>query len=132
VHRDLVLVRRWTIERDRELMSLFGGLTPNGARQALIVISLCEFGVGRRHEIKFFQTECRHLASPTAIRDEVHSLVSQGLFLVCPSPDDRRRTVVCPTKHLVTLASEIVPRLQTTALRIFAVGSEALPCGSPK
>ncbi len=126
-HRDLMLVRAWSAERDRRLAVLFGGLSPSVARQELIVISLSEFGLGRHHEIKYFQTECHHLAGATAIRDELHNLAGLDLFVLNRSSGDRRRTIVCPTKRLVSWASETVPKLEKWALRFFVARGEPSP-----
>jgi hypothetical protein len=110
VHRDLIMVRRWQVVRDREWANLFGALAPSVGRPELVVLILVEFGFGRQPSLKFFQSQCSHLASTTTIRKEVYSLVKIGLFSVSSEPTDLRMKIFSPTFRLIEWASKTVPK----------------------
>jgi hypothetical protein len=46
-------------------------------------------------------------------------LVDRGLFLVGAVPEDKRVTLVCPTRRLVEWAGETIPRMEDAMVKFF-------------
>jgi hypothetical protein len=120
VHADLILIRGWQALRDTEMAELFGKDAGNTLLlQELVVFCLTEFGHGVRWSIRAFQDHCGHLASRETIRAAIMRLVDRGLFLVGAVPEDKRVTLVCPTRRLVEWAGETIPRMEDAMVKFF-------------